>query len=317
MNPAVIGVSAALGSAAAWAAGSIVFKKISENVSPFGMTLTKGVASVCLLGLGLLVTGVGHIGWTPLGLLVISGVIGIAIGDTLFFAALQRLGPFVLIVFLMLGQVLTAILGIVLLRERPPLHVWMGILATLTGITIVLATRYRQDKGGNWAAGGRGLVLGAMFMVCMAVSSVVAKPAVAEKSRDAVAEKSLDPAAAERLHDPVPTLPATFIRMVAGTVGILLFGAATGKVGEWVNPVRDRRVATLFLVGVSVVTFGGFWLSLVAIKNIPVAIASVLGAAEVLFVLPLAAIFLKERIRLVEIIGALVATGGVFVICRG
>ena len=280
------------------------------------MTLTKGVASVCLLGFALLVTGVKAVGWTPLAQLALSGVIGIAIGDTLFFAALQRLGPFVLIVFLMLGQVLTAILGIAFLRERPPLHVWMGMFATLAGIACVLAVRYRQDKG-NWSAGVRGLALGAMFMACMSVSSVIAKPAIAEESRDTAVEKSLDPAGAERLHDPVPTLPATFIRMLAGTLGILLFGVATGKVGEWVNPVRDRRVAMLFLVGVSVVTFGGFWLSLVAIKHIPVAIASVLGASEVLFVLPLAAIFLKERIRLVEIVGALIAAGGVFIICRG
>jgi drug/metabolite transporter (DMT)-like permease len=292
-------VTAALGSAAAWAVGSIVFKKISEDVSPFGMTLTKGAASVCLLGLGLLLTGVGRITWVPLGQLVLSGVIGIAIGDTLFFAALQRLGPFVLIVFLMLGQVLTAVLAVIFLREKPPLHVWVGMFTTLAGVAMVLGCRYFHDPA-KWAAGVRGLILGILFMACMSVSSVVAKPAVAEGSPD-----------------PVPTLPATFIRMAAGTVGIFLFGAATRKVGEWVNPVRDRRVAMLFLLGVSVVTFGGFWLNLVAIKNIDVAVANVLGTVEALFVLPLAMLFLKERIRLPEIIGALIATGGVFIICRG
>jgi drug/metabolite transporter (DMT)-like permease len=294
INPIALGVAAALGSAIAWAAGSIVFKKISENVSPFGMTLTKGVASVCLLGLALCVTGVQAVGWTPLALLVLSGVIGIAIGDTLFFAALGRLGPFVLIVFFMLGQGLTAVLAIVFLRQVPPPLTWVGMVATLAGIAMVMVARFRQDKE-NWSAAKRGLVLGGLCMACMSSSWIIAEPA---------------------LHS-VPTLLATFIRMAAGTAGILLFGAATGRVGEWMSPVRSRRVAVLFLVGVSVVTFGGFWLSLVAIKYIEVPVASALGATEVLFVLPLAAIFLKERIRLVEIVGALVAAGGVFVICRG
>jgi len=38
----LLGMSAALGSAASWAIGSILFKRIGETVTPFGMTLSKG-----------------------------------------------------------------------------------------------------------------------------------------------------------------------------------------------------------------------------------------------------------------------------------
>ena len=45
----IIGIGAALTSAAAWALGAILFKKIGEKASPFGMTLTKGAAGSVVL----------------------------------------------------------------------------------------------------------------------------------------------------------------------------------------------------------------------------------------------------------------------------
>jgi drug/metabolite transporter (DMT)-like permease len=63
-----------------------------------------------------------------------------------------------------------------------------------------------------------------------------------------------------------------------------------------------------------VVTLGGFWLSIVAIKHVDVAIASTLSTVEPLFVLPLAAIILKERIDAWNATGAAVTVCGVIVL---
>jgi drug/metabolite transporter (DMT)-like permease len=71
-----------------------------------------------------------------------------------------------------------------------------------------------------------------------------------------------------------------------------------------------------FVLSVCVVTFGGFWLSLVAIKHVEIAIANALGAAEPLFVIPLAVVFLKERVTLMEIAGAVLTVFGVVLLCR-
>ena len=88
----LLGMGAALASAASWAIGSILFKRIGETVTPFGMTLSKGAVSSLLLGGVLFATGYGDLPGEALGLLLLSGMLGIAIGDTLFFAALQDLG---------------------------------------------------------------------------------------------------------------------------------------------------------------------------------------------------------------------------------
>ena len=69
-----------------------------------------------------------------------------------------------------------------------------------------------------------------------------------------------------------------------------------------------------FVFSVAVVTYGGFWLSLVAIKYLNVAVASTLSATEPLFVIPLAVVFFKERISMLETIGAICATCGVMLL---
>ncbi|WP_289021632.1 DMT family transporter [Desulfobacter postgatei] len=291
MKPELIGIIAALISAASWAAGSFLFKRIGESVSPFGMTLVKGTISIVFLGLALAVTGYGAISTNAVFLLCLSGVIGIAVADTLFFAALQDLGPVALVVFFMMGQILTAVLAIFFLGEMPPLKAWAGIFFTLAGIGTVLWHKISLDKDSK-RSGIRGTILGALSMICMSTSTIIAKPAL----------------------DSVSTIFATLLRMTSGTLCILLFGIFTQQVKDWLAPVRNIKMVTRFVFSVAVVTFGGFWLSLVAIKYVDIAIASTLSATEPLFLIPMAIVLFKEKISAWEVVGIVSATSGVFLI---
>jgi drug/metabolite transporter (DMT)-like permease len=290
----IIGIIAALTSAAAWALGAILFKRIGETAMPFGMTLTKGAASVVLLGLAYAVTGIEFISLRSVVLLVISGIIGIAVGDTLFFAALQDLGPKVQIIFFMAGQIITALLGLLILREMPELIQWCGIFVVLAGVMTVIWKKYLADVK-NAKTGMRGIIFGLLAMLSFSFSLVIAKEALAS----------------------VSTLGAVFIRMAAGTLGVLVYGLFTRQIKAWINPFLNMKMLGLFSAAVGVVTFGGFWLSLVAIKHLDVVIASTLSATEPLFVLPLALIMLKERITPTEVIGAFLTVCGVVIIILG
>jgi drug/metabolite transporter (DMT)-like permease len=113
----------------------------------------------------------------------------------------------------------------------------------------------------------------------------------------------------------VSALQATFIRMLAGTTGMLCFGLVTRQLRRWVLPFRDPKLVGVFLISVGVITFGGFWLSLVAIKHVDVAIANTLSSTEPLFILPLAVIFLKEKLESRAILGTLVTLFGIILLC--
>lgn len=291
MTIPAIGIAAALGSAFSWALGAILFKRIGEHMSPLAMTLAKAIVSVVFLGVALAFLGLTPITPRNLGLLVASGLVGIAVGDTLFFAALQHLGPQTLVVLMMVGQVLTALLALAFLGERPSAKAWAGIACVIAGVAIVL---WANLSGERQRSRARGIVLGLLSVVCMSVSYIMAKPAL----------------------ESVSAMQETFVRMAAGAVGMAMFGIATGEFGKWLREGRDARLAGRFFVAVCVVTFGGFWLSLLAIKHVAVAIANTLNSMEPVFVLPLAAIFLKEKITVAQIVGTVMALAGVAVLCN-
>ncbi len=287
----VIGALAALGSAASWAIGSFLFKALGEVLSPLAMTLSKGICSLVLLGIIMLLIGPESQNLGSLALLAASGLLGIALGDTFFFEALNGLGPQPLLVLCVLGQVLTVVAAVVFLHESPTLAVWIGVLLVITGVALVLREKL---TGAARATGLRGLSFGLLAVVCMSASNLVAKVALEERS---------------------DTIQATFVRMMAGTLGVFLLGLATKRLTTWVLPFRDPRLVLLFVVSVGVVTFGGFWLSMVAYKYSPVSVASCLTSTEPVFALILAVVLWKEKVTLRVAGGTLATVVGVAFLC--
>ena len=285
MEDRIVGVAAALGSAASWALGSILFKKLGDELPPIALTFAKGVVGALLLALAMVPLGFQPMETRPFLLLVLSGLLGIAAGDTFFFLALRNLGAHAIVVLLTLGQVLTLLLAVLWLGERPSAVQWLGIALVVTGVTIVMWLRL-SDEGSSGLAG---LAWGLAAVVAMAVSIVIAKEALAT----------------------VNSMQATLVRMAAGTAGIALFGQATRQLAGFLTPLREPRFAGFFLMSVGVITFGGFWLSLLAIEKIEVTIANTLGSTEPLFVLPLAAVLLKEHITPGVVLGSTLAVLGI------
>ena len=286
----VIGIIAALGSAASWSVGALCFNRLGETLSSFAMTLVKGAVSVLLLAaLTLLVGGVSDIPLRAYGYLAVSGLLGIALSDTFFFSALKELGPRAIVLLMTVGQVFTVALAVIILGERLPLYGWLGIALIVSGITTGMLSGASERGRASW----KGLIYGLISVLSMSVSVILTKKGLAE----------------------VSTVYATFIRMLAGTVGMLLVGILTHRLGRWVTPFRNARLIWQFTLAVCVITFGGFWLSIVAFKFTSVAVANSLISTEPIFILPLSAIFLKEKVTLQAVMGAVIATIGVITLC--
>ncbi|MDD5033404.1 MAG: DMT family transporter [Methylococcaceae bacterium] len=293
MDTKLIGVCAALGSAASWALGAILFKQLGDSIPPIAMTLAKGAVSAILLGLALLAVGYEELDGTPLCILVASGLLGISAGDTFFFAALRDLGAYAVVVLLMLGQVLTVVLAVLLLDEQLSIAEQAGIALTIAGVSLVLFIQARNEPASKSRL--LGIFYGSMSIICMSASLLIAKPVLETTS----------------------SIQATFIRMFAGMLGILLFGVIGRQLNGFFKPFTEFRLAGRFVLSVCIVTFGGFWLSLVAVKYLDVSIANTLNSTEPLFVLPLAVIFLKERITWLIVLGSVMAFAGVAMLIGG
>ncbi len=118
-----LGEILALASGLAWAVAVVLFRISGRVIHPIGLNLGKNVLGLVLIVPTVLLLGEPLAPSVPLartGLLLLSGVLGIAVSDTLFFSALNRLGasltaivdcfysPFVIgLSFVLLGERLT------------------------------------------------------------------------------------------------------------------------------------------------------------------------------------------------------------------
>ncbi|MBU2574510.1 MAG: DMT family transporter [Elusimicrobia bacterium] len=283
-----LGSTAALLSAAAWALSSILFRRLGEKASPSGMNLGKCILGSVALGAIILIIGMKPVPVRDFIFLGLSGLLGIALGDTLFFTALMSLGPRLALLLGALGPVFTVILAVIFLGERPSLLAWTGIVTTIAGVNWVIWESVPKEAEGR-SHKLTGIKYGVLSIFCNAAGIILAKVGVSS----------------------VSALDGTFIRFLWGMAGLLIAGAFSGKLKGWLAPFGDRKTIKLLLSAVFVAIFGGFWLFLFALKHIDVSIAVILNETAPLFVLPLAYFMLKEKISPRSVIGAAIAVSGV------
>jgi drug/metabolite transporter (DMT)-like permease len=86
----------------------------------------------------------GSGGAAPVALLLLSGVVGIALGDSFYLAALRRLGTRRALTFDAAGPALSAIGAALLLAEVPAPRQWLGIALISLAVLLVAAQTPRQ-----------------------------------------------------------------------------------------------------------------------------------------------------------------------------
>ncbi len=280
-----IGISLALLSALSWAIGSTLYKQLGGDISAFALNLMSSALGLVLLAGVVLVSGSVSVSPSELWILGASGVLGITLGDTFFFAALRDLGAHAVVVLSMLAPALTVLLAVALLGESPNRQAWYGIALVIAGVATVLLAQTARSDGTR----RRGILFGLAAVVTMALGTVVAK-------------KGLETVAA---------LDATVVRVGFGTAGLIAVGVARRSlIAEVAACLRPRLLARL-LVAVAVITLGGFWALHASLKYVDLSVAASVHATEPLFVLPLAAIFLGEAVTVPAIVGTLLAVGGI------
>jgi len=286
----LLGVAAALGSALSWALGAVLMDRVCRHFSPWALTLIKGVMGLLMMGAVVLV-----LGWVPLDrrtllLLIGSGILGIGLGDTIYFLALRHLGAPTLVLLVVCGFTLVPIGSILFLGEQISAWRWVGIAAVMSGVGVVMWDRM-EDTGAktNW----RGLMWGILFVLCMTASMIIAKQGLEQ----------------------APSLQATLIRMAAGTGAVMLLGTGTRSLARWVAPLKSPVLFFNLLMAVIVVTFGGFWFSLYAIKHLELSLAYALMGTEPLFALVVAWLLLRRRISGWSMLGTATAVAGIVILC--
>jgi uncharacterized membrane protein len=104
---------------------------------------------------------------------------------------------------------------------------------------------------------------------------------------------------------------ATQIRIIAGIFGYVLLITLLSRWGNVRNGLYNRSGMALTSLGAFFGPFLGVSFSLVAIKYTEAGIASTIMALVPVFIILPAVIFLKQKVTLIEILGAVVSVAGV------
>jgi drug/metabolite transporter (DMT)-like permease len=288
----VLGEAAALGTAACWAMGTILFTRAARRAGAFTVNLTRITLALCILSFLILFTR--GLSWAPeaetrhLVLLAVSGVCGLTLGDWAYFRAFIFIGPRLTTLFMTLAPVFSAILALPLLGERLGFLAVVGMMLTLLGVISVVLDRRNADRPRGHRI--RGTVLAILGSLGQAIGLNLSKLGMG---------------------DAVDPLPATAIRMAAGAAGVWMLALASRRVSGISRLARDReaRWATLGATLLGPVT--GIWLSLVAVRHTQTGIAATLMATTPILLLPLLVLIEKERVSARAIVGTLISVAGV------
>ena len=295
----MLGEALALSAALTWSVSVVLFKR-SEAISPQGMNLFKNLlstllllATMPLLGIGMQADRATDDWWR----LVISGVLGIAIADTLTFMALRRLGAALLAVVDCAYAPVIVGLGVLWLGEPLGPRFGIGAALVVTGVLMASsdAVKRRKDLKIERRDLMVGIALGVTGIVAMAVGVILAKPAL------------------ERGH----LVEVTLVRTLAGVAAHALWiGLIPGQRGALLalkpSPAWRTLIPASFLGSYVAMLFwlGGFKFALAST-------AAVLNQMSSVSTILLARIVLKEPITPRRAWGGVVAiVGAILVVSR-
>ncbi len=285
----LIGELASLGAALVWSASMTGFRRYGTGFPARETNLFKNGVAVIGLALMLLVMGAvwptRSSTWT---LLIVSGLIGIALGDTAFFAALSRLNTQVTAVVQCLSPVTAAVLAWMWLGESLRWNEIAGISVTMAAVAgaIWLGGHAKTIRREHWRAG-----LG------FAVLSAVSNGAGIAIARSAFQE--------------VDAVLGTFIRVTAAVIVLVPIVRLKRPTGfKYAHVLRPWRRGFGLLLSALGGSFLGLLLMSVGIKYAKAGVAAALSLTYPIWILPLSRIFLGEKSTKLGIVFILLAVFG-------
>jgi drug/metabolite transporter (DMT)-like permease len=221
--------------------------------------------------------------------LIIGGLVGYVVGNVFFFRALVDGGLAISVNALQGGNVWGGvILGMLILRERPPIQQVIGGAVIVLGLTIIAVSRL-GTPGQAWLLG---LFLAVAAGFCFAATSVFTR--LVQRHRAAVVAVLACTAAGGL----VPLAAIVTVRLLVDPAGIL-----TG--------LQAREVAVV--LGSGVLSIAAMVCVAQAVRHTAVATVNAIAASAVVFTLLASVVVFAESAPPVMLVGVVAVLGGILV----
>jgi drug/metabolite transporter (DMT)-like permease len=298
MNTSIpyLGEGLSLLAAITWAVAIILFKKSGEKVHPIALNFFKNILAFILFAVTILFLGEHVIRDVPTGdyvLLLLSGALGIGIGDTLFLKSLNLLGAGLIAIVNCLWAPSIIFLSFFWLNES------MSALQLLGALLIIAAVLTAVSKKGKGNISKHNLIWGIFWGVVATASGATGIVMI------------------KGLLEQSPLLWVTEVRLLGGIITLIIILLLHPNRKKIISSLRARQSWGYTISGSFIGAYMAMIIWLGGMKFASASIASALNQTSNIFVFILAGLFLKEPINRQRIIGILLGVLGAILVTFG
>ena len=290
-----VGEISAVATAFCWSVTSYAFTSATRKVGALQVNIDRMILASFILFTIVLVFGFSlTLTFNQVSNLILSGVLGLVLGDSFLFKSFQLIGARLGIIIMALVPALSTVLAYFFLDEVIAYIGLLGMILTIAGILTVVLEKNNTKK--NYLAFNKlGIFYGFLGALGQASGLIFAKFAFEGGELNGFS--------------------ASFIRLFSASL-IILPLAATFR--RYKNPFRiypqNYSVTKSMFIGTVFGPVLGITLSLIAIEHAKVGIASTLMATMPVIMLPISGFYFKEKFGWKAIVGAMVAVTGTAII---
>jgi drug/metabolite transporter (DMT)-like permease len=220
--------------------------------------------------------------------LSLSGLVGFTFGDLFLFKSYAMIGSRFSSLIMTLVPPITAFFSFIIIGERLTWLHSLGMIMTLTGISMAIFTRDGKSEKISLKFSPRGIIYALGGAIGQALGLVLSK----------IGLRDYDPFA------------ATQIRIIAGLAGYSILITILIRWKSIFSATSDKKAMTSSVIAAFFGPFLGVSLSLVAVKFTEAGIASTIMSLVPVFIIIPAIIFYKQKVTFIEILGAIVSVIG-------
>ncbi len=274
---------------------SILFSYLGRNVSTRATVhIRLWIAAPLLIILALFTEGTAFLNadlntWV---ILLLSGVIGYFICDSFAFWAYANIGPREAMVIMTLNPIFHSILSYLFFSEVLTTQQMFAILITIFGIIVLVLNQDKEKNLRKKKHQAKGIFFAFLGAVFQAISNILAKSAL----------HTLNP------------ISANAIRIIGGVTAAALFALFFRK--EFTKDFilyKNKKYFSLLLLATVSGPILGMTLLYMSFNYAPVGLTTAIAQINPIFILIYELIFLKKRVKSLEILGTIISVIGVII----
>ncbi len=291
----LLGEMASLGAALMWACSMSLYSRFGRLVPASGLNLFKNlIASSCLLITGLALGFHWPTDAWTVGAFALSGLIGLALGDTLLFRAIKTIGVQRTSVIQCLSPPLAAVIAWLAFDERLNHWQWIGLLTTTGSLTWLVSTR-RPARVLAPVPAFHGILAAVGAAICTSLAVIILR----------------------RSLQGVDVVTGTLMRVLPAIVVLSMLSFARSGIEPMREVFRPARNGAVLTLAAFMGTFIGLLLMSTGAKYAKAGVTTAISSTYPVWILPIAHFLLGEKVSLKALLSTLLAVAGVAIMMAG